>query len=366
MAFDAKAATPDTTIPSGAFLLGADSQSAGSPSVYAIDTTIMDYIRGKSITWTAAQTFTGADGSTAVTVAGGTQTGASSPAFSLTQTWNNAATTFTSFLVNVTRTASTTSSLLFDYQLGGTSVWKSDYLGRAALTGASASLGLGGANATVPLTMTSGQQIQWSSAWFGSMSAATFQFGQADAAAPVAQTAQVQSVVTGTANTAGVDWTFKGSKGTGTGAGGKILFQTAAATGSGSTPNSLATALSIDSAGAVLSLNATGGLGYGTGAGGTVTQITSRTTGVTLNKVSGAITLFTAAGSATPASFTVTCSAVAATDVINLVVKSATNKYAAMVTAVAAGSFEITFWSVSGTASDAPVINYAVSKAVAA
>ena len=115
-------------------------------------------------------------------------------------------------------------------------------------------------------------------------------------------------------------------------------------------------------AGAVTSTNATGGLGYGTGAGGTVTQLTSRTTGVTLNKVAGAITLFTAAGSATAASFTVTNSAVAATDTIVLSVKSATNKYLAFVTATAAGSFEITFYTTGGTASDAPVINFAVLK----
>ena len=108
-------------------------------------------------------------------------------------------------------------------------------------------------------------------------------------------------------------------------------------------------------------------IGYGSGSGGAVTQLTSRTTGVTLNKGAGAITLFTAAGSATPASFTVTNSAVAATDVINLSVKSATtNKYVAIVTAVAAGSFEITFWAASGTTSDAPVFNFAVLKAVAA
>lgn len=109
-----------------------------------------------------------------------------------------------------------------------------------------------------------------------------------------------------------------------------------------------------------------GSLGYGTGAGGTVTQATSRTTGVTLNKPSGAITLFTAAGSATAASFTVTNSVVAATDTIVLSVKSGTNKYLTFVTAVAAGSFEITFQTTGGTASDAPVINFAVIKGVTA
>src|SRR5690606_13275869 len=35
-AFDAKAATPDTSVPEGAVLFGADSQSASSPSVYPL------------------------------------------------------------------------------------------------------------------------------------------------------------------------------------------------------------------------------------------------------------------------------------------------------------------------------------------
>jgi hypothetical protein len=116
--------------------------------------------------------------------------------------------------------------------------------------------------------------------------------------------------------------------------------------------------------GGLVSTSPADGIGYGAGAGGTVTQITSRSTGVTLNKVSGAITLFTAAGSATATTFTVTNSAVAATDTIVLSVKSSTNKYLAFVTAVAAGSFEITFYTTGGTASDAPVINFAVLKAV--
>jgi len=38
-----------------------------------------------------------------------------------------------------------------------------------------------------------------------------------------------------------------------------------------------------------------GRIGYATGAGGAVTQLTSRTTGVQLDKTSGAITLFAAA-----------------------------------------------------------------------
>jgi hypothetical protein len=110
----------------------------------------------------------------------------------------------------------------------------------------------------------------------------------------------------------------------------------------------------------------TTGIGYTAGAGGVVTQITSRTTGVTLNTISGAITLVSAAGSATYASFTVTNSTVAATDVIIVNQKSGTDKYETWISNVAAGSFQITFADMSGTTTEQPVFNFAVIKAVAA
>lgn len=122
----------------------------------------------------------------------------------------------------------------------------------------------------------------------------------------------------------------------------------------------------VDKYGNVMVIAPYGGLGYGTGAGGTVTQATSRTTGVTLSKPTGAITLFTAAGSATPATFTVTNTLVAATDTISVSVKSGTNVYIATVSAVAAGSFNITFWTTGGTASDNPVFNFALIKGATA
>jgi hypothetical protein len=103
-------------------------------------------------------------------------------------------------------------------------------------------------------------------------------------------------------------------------------------------------------------------MGYGTGAGGTVTQATSRTTGVTLNKPSGAITLFSDAGSTTPATFTVTNNQVVATDVIILNQKSGTDLYHLLVTNVAAGSFKITAFTTGGTTTEQPVINFAVLK----
>jgi hypothetical protein len=110
----------------------------------------------------------------------------------------------------------------------------------------------------------------------------------------------------------------------------------------------------------------TAGLGYGTGTGGAVTQATSRTNDVTLNKTNGAITLVSAAGTATWQSFTVTNSTVAATDVVILSQKSGTDLYMLEVTAVAAGSFRISFATTGGTTTEQPVFNFAVIKAVAA
>lgn len=120
-----------------------------------------------------------------------------------------------------------------------------------------------------------------------------------------------------------------------------------------------ATGTSLTATGAIVSTG-TAGVGYATGAGGTVTQGTNRTTGVTINKRCGAITMFSAAGSATAATFTVTNSTVGANDVIILNQASGTNLYDLLVTAVTAGSFNITFLTTGGTATDAPVINFAV------
>lgn len=115
-----------------------------------------------------------------------------------------------------------------------------------------------------------------------------------------------------------------------------------------------------------ITANGTGGIGYSTGAGGTATQTSSRTNGVTVDKTTGSITLVSAAGSASYQSFTVTNNTVAATDVIIVNQKSGTDKYIILVTAVAAGSFEITFATTGGTTTETPVFNFAVIKGVTA
>jgi hypothetical protein len=116
----------------------------------------------------------------------------------------------------------------------------------------------------------------------------------------------------------------------------------------------------------IKSSSATAGIGYGTGAGGTVTQTISRTTGVTLNKICGSVTVFSASATIA-ADFTVTNSTVSATDTIICSVQAsgATVVYQATSYAIANGSFKIYMGS-PGSATEAPTINFTVIKSVAA
>lgn len=114
-----------------------------------------------------------------------------------------------------------------------------------------------------------------------------------------------------------------------------------------------------------------GGFGYASGAGGAVTQITSRATGVTLNKLCGAITTdSTSLAAAAEASFVVTNSKVAVGDVVIVTPRSGqtASTSVAFVTAVAAGSFTITLSNLHASTADtgAMIINFAVIKAVSA
>lgn len=133
----------------------------------------------------------------------------------------------------------------------------------------------------------------------------------------------------------------------------------------------LAVTGAVSAANAVLSSHATGGIGYATGAGGAVTQATDRTTGVTLNKICGTITTHNASLAAgAEATFTVTNSAVAATDVVvvSLQDKSATALSIPFVTDVTAGAFDITLTNLDASTADtsASKINFVVIKSVAA
>lgn len=80
-----------------------------------------------------------------------------------------------------------------------------------------------------------------------SPSTAVLQIGLPDSNTPTAHTLQHVSVLAGNTNTAGPNFTTAGSRGTGTGAGGSLLFQVAPAGSTGVSQNALATALTIDS-----------------------------------------------------------------------------------------------------------------------
>lgn len=135
------------------------------------------------------------------------------------------------------------------------------------------------------------------------------------------------------------------------------------------TPNiGAATGTSLSATGLIKSSSASAGVGYATGAGGTVTQATSKSTGVTLNTVSGAITMNNASlgGTATVA-FTLTNSSIAATDVVvvNIASAATASAYTTKVTAVASGSCRIEVQNDSGAPlSEALVLNFVVIKGV--
>jgi len=112
------------------------------------------------------------------------------------------------------------------------------------------------------------------------------------------------------------------------------------------------------------------GIGYSTGAGAAVTQLTSRSTGVTINTLSGQITGdATSLAAGAEAVFTVTNSQVAIGDVPVIAVQSGPtpNTSVFSVSAVAAGSFDIKIHNLSAATADtgAPIINFAIIKAVA-
>jgi hypothetical protein len=114
-------------------------------------------------------------------------------------------------------------------------------------------------------------------------------------------------------------------------------------------------------------------MGYVTGAGGAVTQATSKSTGVTINRPSGQITVNNAAlASGAVVSFTVTNSCVRTTDNIVLTMRqdgttNLANYQVWALAAIADGSFVICLRNIGGASlSESPIINFAVVKSVAA
>jgi hypothetical protein len=120
----------------------------------------------------------------------------------------------------------------------------------------------------------------------------------------------------------------------------------------------------IGAPGGVTTVGSTG-IGYATGAGGTITQATNKSTGVTLNTITGQITMNAAAlAAATTVSFVLTNSAIAAGDllVLNHISGGTAGSYG-LTPQSAAGSATIAVRNVSaGSLSEAIVIAFAVIK----
>lgn len=107
--------------------------------------------------------------------------------------------------------------------------------------------------------------------------------------------------------------------------------------------------------------------------GGVVTQATNRSTGVTLNKISGAITTNTASLAAeAAATFTVTNTQCFADDIVLVAIAGGSNggNTTVSVTTIAAGSFQVTVAnqnaSGGGAETGAIIINYLIMKAAQA
>ena len=108
-------------------------------------------------------------------------------------------------------------------------------------------------------------------------------------------------------------------------------------------------------------------IGYSAAAQGTVTQATDKSTGVTLNKSAGRITMNNAAlAGGAAVSFTLTNSTISTNDTIIVCVSSVTTgssagAYTSYVSNMTAGSASITLRNLSATSySEAVIINYTI------
>lgn len=105
--------------------------------------------------------------------------------------------------------------------------------------------------------------------------------------------------------------------------------------------------------------------GYTAAAQGTVTQLTSKSTAVTLNKSAGVITMNNASlAAATNATFTLNNSLISANDAVVLTIsggQATPGSYNVFANSLSAGSVSITLRNISGgTLSEAIVINFAL------
>jgi hypothetical protein len=109
---------------------------------------------------------------------------------------------------------------------------------------------------------------------------------------------------------------------------------------------------------------ATQEIGYSAAAQGTVTQLTDKTTAVTLNKSAGRITMNNAAlAGNTAVSFTLNNSLLSANDTVIVCISgnATTGAYTSYVTSLTTGSAILTLRNLTGTSySEAVILNYAI------
>jgi hypothetical protein len=105
-------------------------------------------------------------------------------------------------------------------------------------------------------------------------------------------------------------------------------------------------------------------IGYSSAAQGTVTQATDKSTGVTLNKSAGRITMNNAALAAnTAVSFTLTNSLISTNDaiIVNVSGGGTAAAYTTYISSMSAGSAVVTLRNLTGgSLSEAVIINYAI------
>jgi hypothetical protein len=110
-------------------------------------------------------------------------------------------------------------------------------------------------------------------------------------------------------------------------------------------------------------------LGYTTDAQGAVTQLTDKSTAVTLNKSAGVITMTNASlATATNATFTLNNSFISAKDTVILTIsggQATPGSYNAFANGVSAGTVSISLRNISGgTLSEAVTLNFAIIHAI--
>ena len=124
-------------------------------------------------------------------------------------------------------------------------------------------------------------------------------------------------------------------------------------------------AVTVSGAVTATSIAASNDLGYTAAAQGTVTQLTSKSTAVTLNKPAGVITMNNASlATATNATFTLNNSLISANDTVILTIsggQATPGSYNVFANSLSAGSVSITLRNISGgSLSEAIVINFAL------